>query len=218
MIKKRKLSSKKKPRKKVIYKKARCSYLTGTGRRCKNNAVGKTDLCAQHGGNPIVEESLVAFQDLSALEQLKSGYDASVHPMQYLRLAADGKSIHEIASDMGIGSNTLKRWAETHEDFAFVFEMGQDMHKAHYLKLGKRNVGNPLFQTPLFKFLAMNAVGFTDKIESNNLNLNANVGVLVAPAPMSVDEWEEANVNDDADRKKAADEKAQDAEFTEVED
>ena len=72
-----------------------------------------------------------------------------------------------------------------------AFEVGQVLHEAWYLKTGKDGLKQRGFNTTLFKFLAGNKLGYSDKMESKNFNLNQNVhGVLVVPAKVSEEEWE----------------------------
>jgi hypothetical protein len=57
-----------------------------------------------------------------------------------------------------------------------------------FRKEGKDNLDNRGYNTGLFKFLTGNKLGYSDKIESKNLNVTA--GVLMVPATMEAEEWE----------------------------
>ena len=100
-----------------------------------------------------------------------------------------GKSDVEIAAEFLVGPETLRSWSETYENFSIAYEIGQAMHEAFYLDLGKRNLGNPMFQTSLFKFLAGNKLGYSDKVESRNFNTTL-VGVLKVPGMDSESDWD----------------------------
>ena len=93
--------------------------------------------------------------------------------------------------------DTLKKWADTYKEFAFVFELGDAMHEAWYIREGKANLKNSRFQTPLFKHLTGNKLGYAEKVETTNTNNNTSVGVLLVPGQMSIEDWEQKNVDDD---------------------
>jgi hypothetical protein len=153
------------PKKKRLirkYKKQQCAfmilvekngYVNEEPRRCKKGAVGKSTLCKVHGGNPIVHDSLVRSSERSIHSLLKSKYDPAFHPMLYLSCAKEGMSEVEIAAHLEISILTLHKWAETHKEFAMVFEIGEAMHEAWYIREGKNNLRNPRFQTGLYKHL-----------------------------------------------------------------
>ena len=64
------------------------------------------------------------------------------------------------------------------------------LYESWWLVKGKEGLDNPRdFNTPLYKFLTGNKLGYSDKVESKNFNVNA--GVLVVPkTPESLEEWE----------------------------
>ena len=185
------------------FKKQRCKYVVlvndegEVGARCKNYAVGSSTLCKKHGGDPVEERSLVSYSDMSLIVS-RTTFNPAVHPVQFLELSQAGKSVVECAAEMGVSSVTLKNWSEKFKEFAFVFELGQDLHEAHYMRIGKANLTNTRFQTGLFKWLTTNKLGYAEKTESSHHTQNTNVGVLLIPGQMSVEEWEQKNIKDDS--------------------
>jgi hypothetical protein len=62
------------------------------------------------------------------------------------------------------------------------------MQEAWWLSEGKNNLDNRGYNVSLYKFITGNKLGYSDKIESRNLNVHA--GVLMVPGSMSLEEWE----------------------------
>lgn len=163
---------------------------------CTNLAVGKSDRCKQCGGNPIVEENLIDDTNPDNLPSLFAQvYKPEFHPLEYVRLAMDGKSEVEIAREFGVGVRTMRNWAAKFKMFAQAYEMGSDFHEAWWVAEGKANLKNRSYNTGLFKFLTGNKLGWSEKHESKNLNVNA--GVLLAPKPMTKQQWEAEHAEED---------------------
>lgn len=203
-------SGKKRLRKR--FKKQRCMFRKPDGTQCKRYAVGKSTLCSFHGGNRIVKDNLVPYS--SALVPTK--FNPSIHPIQFIESSRMGMSDVEIAAQFEVGIETLRSWADTFEEFAIAYEVGQAMYEAWFLNTGRRNLSNTRFNTSLFKFITGNKLGYTEKIESKNFNANVNHGVLLVPNSMTVDEWEAANAAEDAKKKQKHTEETIDADYTEV--
>ena len=202
-------SGKKKLRKR--YKKQKCAFIMACGTQCNRYAVGKSTLCKKHGGNPIDKDNLIHSQ--SALIPTK--FNPAVHPLSYVDMARHGLSDVEIAAQFEVSMETLANWCETFMEMASAYEIGQAMYEAYFLREGRRNLQNTRFNTSLFKFLTMNKLGYSDKVETKNQNQNMNVGVLLVPDRVSVDEWEANNVAED-EKKNQAKEEPIDAEYSEV--
>lgn len=155
---------------------------------CKLNAVGSTDVCKKHGGDPIIEDNLITQEYMTDM-QLHSEYDPAVHPMQYLNLAKQGASEVEIAAEMGVSPRIMRGWGDKYLDFNSAMEIGAALHEAWWLQQGKDNLTNRGYNTSLYKFITGNKLGYSDKVESKNMHVHA--GVLQVPAPMSTSDWEE---------------------------
>lgn len=188
------------------FKKQRCAYFRADGSRCKNQAVGKSTLCSDHGGSRIVKDNLVPSN--SALVPTK--FNPAVHPLSFIELSRNGLSDVEIAAEFEVGIETVRTWADTYEEFAVAWEIGAAMYEAFFLREGRRNLSNTRFNTSLFKFLTGNKLGYTEKIESKNFNANVNHGVLLVPDAMSIDEWEKQNIKEDAEKKAKESEEEED--------
>ncbi len=201
----RKLKRKSKQKEKVQYEKIKCVWRNRFGKGCRNYAVGKSTLCEKHGGKRIEKELMLP--SVYALQHIK--YDPAVHPIDFLQLSMEGKSVVEIAAIMGIAPGTLKNWSEKFPAFATAWEVGEACHEAWWLTQGKNNLNNTRFQTGLYKFLTTNKLGYAEKIETKSHNINENVGVLLVPGNMSIEEWENKNKKDDGE--------VIDAEFSETE-
>lgn len=177
------------------YKKQKCAYVAIVGVDsipCRKNAVGKSTLCKEHGGNPIDHDNLVSvIDDKSVLGNSK--FDAKVHPLLFIDLSRQGMSEVEIAASFEIGKDTLLKWAERYKEFATAFEIGQALHEAWWLQQGKSGLHNVRnFNTVLFKFLTGNKLGYSEKIENKNLNMNVH-GVLLVPSKISPEDWAAQN-------------------------
>ena len=153
---------------------------------CTHNAVGKTDICKKHGGDPIIHENLLEVHEIPS--SMLVYYDPAYHPMKFITLAREGKSEVEIAAEFGVGVGTVRGWSEKFKDFNTAYEIGQAMHEAWWLQEGKDNLDNRGYNTGMFKYITGNKLGWSEKHESKNLNISA--GVLVVPKAMSEDDWE----------------------------
>lgn len=185
-----------KKKKIILYKKKKCSYIYPSGNPCKNNCVGNGNVCTVHGGTRAAEESLVSSE--GSLPALTQKYNPIIHPLEFINLSRAGMSDVEIAAQFGVSSTILRKWVEKHKEFSLAHEIGQAMHEAWWLTKGKDHLDDRFFQTGLFKFLTGNKLGWSDKIETKNINQNS-FGVLLVPGEMSVDEWEAQNIKDDSE-------------------
>ena len=154
---------------------------------CHHNAIGSGIYCRQHGGDPVILENLLQDHEIPIATLLNSKYKPEYHPIAFIALSREGLSTTEIASEFGVSVGTLKAWSEKYVSFNTAYEIGLDMHEAWWLKEGKGNLSNRSYNTGLFKFLTGNKLGYSDKIESKNLNITA--GVLLAPQPLTTEEW-----------------------------
>lgn len=158
-------------------------------RGCKRKAVGVHDVCEKHGGEPVIHQNLLKNFEITDVLMTNSKFDPLKHPLQYIKLSQQGMADVEIAAEFGVGVHTMQKWAEKFEDFYEAYKIGRDLYEAWWLKEGKRNLNNRNYNTNLFKFLTSNKIGFSEKMETKNLNVNA--GVLMVPKPAEcADEWE----------------------------
>lgn len=182
-----------KPKRKIKrYKKQKCAFVYECGERCKNNAVGKSTLCKQHGGSPVIKENLVPAELEPIVKGLVSKYDPMTHPVLFMDYSRMGMSDVEIAAEFKVSVETLRGWAEKYEMFNKAYDIGQAMHETWWLEQGKAGLENRGFNTTLYKYLTSNKLGYSDKMETKNMNMNVH-GVLMVPDQMSEDEWEKEN-------------------------
>jgi len=158
---------------------------------CTHNAVGKGVICKRCGGDPVIKENLLEVREIPIGTLMNTKYDPDGHPLQFIALSREGLSDVEIAAEFGVSVTTLRGWSERFADFNTAYDIGKDMHEAWWLREGKENLDNRSYNTGLFKFLAGNKLGYSDKMESKNLNITA--GVLMVPAQQSQKEWEGEN-------------------------
>lgn len=157
---------------------------------CKNYAVGSSDKCRGHGGDPLIRENLLSATEVTALMEAGSIFDARVHPIAYIECSREGMSEVEIAAEFGVSVYMLRNWNEKYLEFNTAYEIGNAMHEAWWLQEGKENLDNRSYNVPLYKYITMNKIGYSDKIESKSLHVHA--GVLQVPAKMDAGDWEQA--------------------------
>lgn len=187
IVKKRKLKK---------YKKQQCAFMCEKlidGKteyaQCKRKAVGKSTLCEIHGGEVIIKDNLVT-KEQEILIPSSAKFNPATHPIDFIELSRHGASKVEIAAKFKISLPTLSLWAERYDSFNTAYEVGQAMHEAWWLEKGKDNLNSRNFNTPLYKYLTMNKLGYSDKIEQKNLNTTVH-GVLVIPDKVTAEEWEQ---------------------------
>jgi hypothetical protein len=178
---------------KLKYPPKRCQYVLSDGRQCKRKATGKGTLCDLHGGDRTIPENMYSDKEListnGALANVRIRFNPAVHPLKYIELARDGLSDVEIAAEFEISIGTLRDWSEKYESFNSAFEIGKAMHESWWIRTAKENLNERSFNTSLAKFLMMNKLGYSDKVEQKSMNMNMH-GVLMVPDAMNEDEWE----------------------------
>lgn len=192
---KRKTRKRSTRKKKIIkYPQNRCAFVDEGGYRCKGYAYGSSTLCKKHGGS-ISKEDLISDRDLEEMHKLRIKFNPAVHPMSYIQLSREGFSDAEIAATFEVSKGTLENWAEKYESFYHATEIGKEMQEAWWLNQGRNNLENKRdFNTGLFKFLTMNKLGYSDKIESKSTSMNMH-GVLMIPDAVSEDDWEKEAID-----------------------
>lgn len=177
-----------KPKKILRYKKQRCSFIMACGNQCTKYAVGKSSLCKKHGGDPVIKENLIKKDELS-LVGVREKFDPTRHPTLFIDLSRQGLSEVEIAAEFEVAVTTLRNWSEKYEMFNIAFDIGKALHESWWLQQGKAGLNNRGFNTSLFKFLTSNKLGYSDKMETKNMNMNVH-GVLMVPDKVTEEEWE----------------------------
>lgn len=124
---------------------------------------------------------------------ISSKFDVSKHPLLYIKLSKEGKSDVEIASLFQISLSTLMRWVHDYEEMKEAYEIGQTMYEAFFLTKGVQNLENDRFNNVLFKYLTMNKLGYSDKVETKS-TMQGLHGVVVIPNTLSIQEWEAQSI------------------------
>lgn len=187
------------------YEKKRCSFSyrdeSGNLVQCKSWACGGIDLCRVHAKEmgmsslDIVKskDGDVEFQKLPESYLVRTKFQIEKHPLLYIKMSKMGKSDVEIASEFGISLGTLKRWVSEISEMKEAYEIGQTMYEAFFLKKGVENLENDRFNNVLFKYLTMNKLGYSDKMETKS-TMSGLHGVMVIPGTMSVEDWEKQTI------------------------
>jgi len=170
---------------KKVYPKTQCMYVGSEG-QCTEDAVGKSTLCEDHGGEVIIKENLVTKYDPLGSALYKPEY----HPMQFITLSREGMSPVEIAAEFQVGIKSINKWQEKYLEFNTAYEVGLAIYEAWWLAEARGNLGNSRYNTSLFKYITGNKLGYAEKMESKNLNMSIH-GVMVVPDKVSEAEWEE---------------------------
>jgi hypothetical protein len=174
---------------KKYYKPQQCAFIKADGTQCRKSAVGKGTLCPTHGGDPVIKENLYRGSEEIMLPNCRVVFNPAYHPLRYIELSREGLSEVEIAAEFEIAVITIADWAEKFESFYIARDIGKAMHEAWWLRQGKENMNERSFNTNLFKYMTMNKLGYSDKIEQKSLNMNVH-GVLMVPDAVSEDELE----------------------------
>lgn len=124
---------------------------------------------------------------------INSKFDVGKHPLLYIKLSKEGKSDVEIASSFQISLSTLMRWVHDYEEMKEAYEIGQTMYEAFFLTKGVQNLENDRFNNVLFKYLTMNKLGYSDKVETKS-TMQGLHGVVVIPNTLSIQEWEAQSI------------------------
>ena len=187
------------------YISAWCEHVDEEGRRCKNYACGSGVLCSTHSNQGKVQrlqsmENDVQYKNLPDTYLQRTKFDLAKHPLMYVKLSKLGKSDVEIASEFGVSLQTLKKWTQEITEMKEAYEIGQTMYEAFFLKKGTENLENDRFNNVLFKFLTMNKLGYSDKMETKSTQTGLH-GVLLIPGTASVEDWERQSIEKEAREK-----------------
>ena len=193
------------PEKPARYSSARCSFVNADGEQCKGYACGSGTLCSVHSNQTKLQrlqsmEGDVEYKNLPNTYLRQTKFNLAKHPLMYVKLSKLGKSDVEIASEFGISLQTLKRWTQEITEMKEAYEIGQTMYEAFFLKKGTENLENDRFNNVLFKFLTMNKLGYSDKMETKSTQTGLH-GVLLIPGTASVEDWEKQTIEKEAREK-----------------
>lgn len=186
-------------RKESAYKIQQCSFIKKNGERCRLHATGSSIYCTMHGGvksanDPNLNKALLRSDaEVLAINASvnKTKFNPETHPLQYIKYSFEGKAPVEIAKIFGISKITLHNWAEAYASFYDAYHIGATAYEAFWVSKGVNNLDSTRFNTPLYKFLTGNLIGFSEKTESR-IHQTTVTGVLVIPAKAESDEaWEE---------------------------
>lgn len=199
-----------------------CAYVSASGEKCKSYACRGSNLCVVHSRmvgmtrldtirehyaskSKIADESRedrgeqkdhnIALNESSRGigPNISSKFDVGKHPLLYIKLSKEGKSDVEIASLFQISLSTLMRWVHDYEEMKEAYEIGQTMYEAFFLTKGVQNLENDRFNNVLFKYLTMNKLGYSDKVETKS-TMQGLHGVVVIPNTLSIQEWEAQSI------------------------
>ena len=101
-----------------------------------------------------------------------------------VKLFAEGQTVVEVAAELGISIATLYRYIERFPSFRAAVELGRTYQEAAWAKQGRKNLNDPTFQTPLYKFLSVNQFGWLS--ERQAMQHSGEIGLALRP----VDEGE----------------------------
>ena len=189
----------------AMYSSAQCSFVNADGEQCKGYACGSGTLCSVHSNQTKLQrlqsmEGEVSYNNLPDTYLQRTKFDLAKHPLLYVKLSKLGKSDVEIASEFGISLQTLKKWTQEITEMKEAYEIGQTMYEAFFLKKGTENLENDRFNNVLFKFLTMNKLGYSDKMETKSMQTGLH-GVLLIPSTASVEDWEKQTIEKEAREK-----------------
>jgi len=88
-------------------------------------------------------------------------YDAEVHPVKVLELAAQGITRSEIAIHLGILPTTFWNWMKSHSEFREAVHEGDALGEMWWYEQGRRNLHNKEFNVALYVFNMVNRYGWT---------------------------------------------------------
>lgn len=192
---KKKVSVQRKDREIVKYEKQRCAYIYPRGYQCVKSAAGSSTLCRLHGGDPIKKDNIIEKEEEHKYFITGTKYDPAFHPIEFIKHRIQGLTEHEVAVIFGVSVPTMQRWAEKFESFYTAWEHGKDCYEAWWLRKARENIDNRSINTPLYKFITMNKLNYSDRVESRSVSMNVH-GVLMVPDAVSEEKWEEDDIID----------------------
>ena len=94
-------------------------------------------------------------------------YDAKFHNEDFLRLAAQGKTIIQIAAEWDVDRDTIAEWGKKHAEFSGTLKRGKALSEAWYVNVGQKALqGNPdNIHLGFYVWLTKNLFKWSDKVE-----------------------------------------------------
>lgn len=176
------------------YETQRCAFVYPDGTRCKSYAMGSSTLCKVHAHDKSpVKEFAAPFNQLPESYLKKTKFDPGYHPMAYIRYSKQGMSDVEIAAEFQISMQTMKGWVRDIQEFQEAYDIGNTLYEAFFLRKGTENLENDRFNNTLFKYLTMNKLGYSDKVETRSTSQSIH-GVMLVPGTVSIQDWEKQNM------------------------
>jgi hypothetical protein len=118
---------------------------------------------------------------LKLFESAWSGEDSCYKALEGF---SSGLTVVEVAASLGISQATFYAWCERYPSFRKATEVGRTYQEAAWAKQGRKNLNDPTFQTPLYKFLSVNQFGWLS--ERQAMQHSGEIGLALRP----VDEGE----------------------------
>ncbi len=103
---------------------------------------------------------------------------------QVIELGRDGKSVAQIAAELGVCRNTLNNWADAHPEFLTAFTRARDLSLAWWEGTAQSNLATSGFNASLWS-RSMAARFPADYTERNQTEMTAKIAV-------SHEEWLES--------------------------
>ncbi len=105
--------------------------------------------------------------DHEGLTGRPSKYDNHMHPLLVLELMSEGRTLNELARDLGIYHSTMDDWKRKHPDFAAAIKEGLVLSQAWWEQQGRESVTLPhgvKFQAALYTFMMFNRFDYKSAI------------------------------------------------------
>ena len=120
----------------------------------------QTRLACQYERLQIYSDGSVGSDDI---------FDEQFHCALVLALFQTGVLETELPIEMGINPATLYYWAVTFPQFRTALKMGRIISRSWWVSQGRRNIGNPFFNTKLYSFMMVNNFEWATKMEPEEL-------------------------------------------------
>jgi hypothetical protein len=96
-----------------------------------------------------------------------SVYDPHLHPWLTVELFAEGRTVYEVARDMGVLVSTVNSWISIHPEYAKAVKEGQMLSRAWWESKGRKSIHLPTgvkFQTGVYALMMTNRFKYKSAI------------------------------------------------------